>query len=254
MQFAFSPSSTIRTVVDDRNEVWFVAKDVATALGYENSKRAVQQHCKHTRPLSEVVPKLWQSMLATGNTALQDTHNLMPESDMYRLVMRSKLQSAEAFQDWIFEDVLPSIRKTGKYALPKKQLLLELEQKSLSGFEAFQKMTYSEQIAVYCALQDQKSPMVKYLVIDSYRDPIYFTPSQMSKKLGYKRQADFTNDLLASGLIDEDYHLLTEKGFRHGEYRAGSLRWCATVADALRPVWDEHNEEMRRRTFVPSSR
>lgn len=96
-------------VVMKGGEPWFVASDVAKALGYENPSRDVQRHCKKVNKITQttdsVVPPL--------------TVLIIPESDVYRLVMRSNLPAATEFQDWICEEVVPSIRRTGGYLATK---------------------------------------------------------------------------------------------------------------------------------------
>lgn len=53
--------------------------------------------------------------------------NIIPEGDLYRLIIRSKLPAAEQFEEWVFDEVLPSIRKTGKYEIPKQSIDKDLE-------------------------------------------------------------------------------------------------------------------------------
>lgn len=94
-------------------EPGFVARDVATALGYTNPQKAVRDHCKAARPLGDerfVHPSLDPQTI------------IIPEFDVYRLIMRSKLPSAERFEEWVVGEVLPSIRKTGSYGLAVEQL------------------------------------------------------------------------------------------------------------------------------------
>jgi len=100
--FSSSEFGDIRTVTEDGKPL-FCAKDVATALGYARSRDAVSDHCKG----GVVLP-----LPSAGG--IQDTV-FIPESDVYRLVMRSKLPDAERFQDWVVEEVLPTIRKTGRF-------------------------------------------------------------------------------------------------------------------------------------------
>lgn len=94
----------IRTV-EQGGEVWFIAKDVATTLGYVNPAKAVRDHCKRG------------STTETPTAGGIQTVKIIPESELHRLVMRSRLPSATRFQDWVCEEVLPSIRKTGSYGL-----------------------------------------------------------------------------------------------------------------------------------------
>lgn len=99
-------------IVDNDGQQWFVAKDVATALGYSDPKKAVNQHCRKGEAISP------PSSSDSGHGGLRHI-KIIPESDVFRLVMRSKLPDAETFQDWVVEEVLPSIRKTGSYQAPE---------------------------------------------------------------------------------------------------------------------------------------
>ncbi|CAB3978678.1 toxin Bro [Paramuricea clavata] len=102
-------------------EVLFYAKDVAESLGYTNTRKAVRDH-------------VWNKNRATvgelqgGNDSFppsgqQSNTILLYEPGLYQLIFNSKLPIAEAFQDWVFKDVLPSIRKTGSYKLPEPKSL-----------------------------------------------------------------------------------------------------------------------------------
>lgn len=93
----------IRTVPIN-NQPYFMASDVASALGYSNTRDAVLRHCKG------VVKH--DTATSQGNIA---SMSFIPESDIYRLIIKSKLPSAERFEKWLMEEVLPSIRKTGGY-------------------------------------------------------------------------------------------------------------------------------------------
>lgn len=92
----------IRTIKKD-GEPWFVANDVARILGYKKPENAISSHCKSVSTCP----------LESGG---QVRHMIIiPERDVYRLVMRSKLPAAEEFEDWVVGEVLPTIRKTGGY-------------------------------------------------------------------------------------------------------------------------------------------
>lgn len=92
----------MRTLVKD-GEPYFVAKDVADVLGYSDTRKATELHCKGG---------VKHPVLTNGGT---QALTIIPERDVYRLVMRSKLPSAERFEEWVVGEVLPSIRKTGGY-------------------------------------------------------------------------------------------------------------------------------------------
>lgn len=97
----------IRTVEVER-KIYFVASDVARALGYTRPADAVSQHCRYTVKHSIPHPQ---------NLDKQMEVNVIPEGDMYRLITHSKLESAERFESWVFDEVLPSIRQTGTYSM-----------------------------------------------------------------------------------------------------------------------------------------
>jgi len=117
----------VRTVTID-NEVYFVGVDVAKALEYIKPSQAVIDHCKGIRKLG--IP---------SQGGIQDT-NVISEGDIYRLIIKAADQSksmrvkekAEHFEKWIFDEVLPSIRKTGSYQKPLSAIeQLQLTQKAL---------------------------------------------------------------------------------------------------------------------------
>lgn len=92
----------IRTIEED-GKVLFCGSDVAKALGYKRPKDAVSAHCKGA---------VKRRTLTNGG---EQEMNFIPEGDIYRLVTRSELPGADQFERWIFDEVLPSIRKNGGY-------------------------------------------------------------------------------------------------------------------------------------------
>lgn len=92
----------IRTLLID-GKPYFCANDVAKSLGYAKPNNAVLTHCRAT---------LKQGIPISGK--IQDV-NFIPEGDIYRLIMKSKLPSAGKFESWVVDEVLPSIRKHGAY-------------------------------------------------------------------------------------------------------------------------------------------
>lgn len=99
--FNNSEFGNIRTVEID-GKPYFVGKDVANALGYSNPRDAISRHCKGV---------VKHDSFKEGGQLIA----LISEGDMYRLITHSKLESAERFESWVFDEVLPTIRKTGGY-------------------------------------------------------------------------------------------------------------------------------------------
>lgn len=98
----------LRTIEED-GKILFCASDVAKALGYSNPRDAISRHCRG------VVKR--DAPTQGGVQAIA----FIPEGDVYRLITHSKLPGAEKFESWVFDDVLPSLRKDGYYSLALQQ-------------------------------------------------------------------------------------------------------------------------------------
>lgn len=100
----------IRTIMID-GKLYFVGKDVALALGYKNTKDALSKHVKEK--YKEKCEVAFHDL--TSRARKTQNMTVIDESGLYCLVLASKLPSAEKFQDWVVEEILPTIRKTGSY-------------------------------------------------------------------------------------------------------------------------------------------
>ena len=98
---------SVRIIVKENGEPLFCLRDVATCLGYANPNEAINNRCE---------PSCVSDLLTQHETGSKHT-KFGPESEVYRLIFGSKLDSAKKFQDWVFKEVLPSIRKTGSYSV-----------------------------------------------------------------------------------------------------------------------------------------
>lgn len=90
---------------DENGVTLFCAADVARGLGYKDTVNAVKQHCRG------VVKRHLTDSLGRTQEA-----SFIPEGDVYRLIVHSKLPSAERFERWVFDEVIPTIRRHGAYA------------------------------------------------------------------------------------------------------------------------------------------
>lgn len=121
----------IRTIEED-GKVLFCGSDVAKVLGYKNPSKALSDHCKGVTKRYTPTQSGTQEM------------NFISEGDVYRLIANSKLPSAERFEGWVFDEVLPSIRKDGSYIIgqstseptPYLQLLAETEREKVRAQKA----------------------------------------------------------------------------------------------------------------------
>lgn len=144
----------VRTIIDDKNEPWFCLSDVCKILGLGNPSQVKTTLKSRGVITNEVSTPIVSQGVDTGKTKMVAI-NFIDEPNLYKCIFQSRKQEAEMFQDWICEDVIPSIRKTGSYSLQhripqtfaealrlaadqqeeiEKQKLLILEQKPKADF------------------------------------------------------------------------------------------------------------------------
>lgn len=139
---------TVRTI-EENGKPLFCGNDVAKALGYRSPKDAVAAHCKGAvkrRPLT--------------NGGKQDV-KFIPEGDVYRLIVKSKLPEAEKFEHWLFDDALPTIRQTGGY-VNNEQLFINTY---LPHADASTKMLFSSTLQTIRNMDrqlEEQKPLVEF--------------------------------------------------------------------------------------------
>ena len=102
----------IRTLTIN-DEPWFVGKDVAGVLGYSNHRDALAKHVDEEDRMDGVAIR--------DSIGRKQTPVLINESGLYALILSSKLPSAKRFKRWVTSEVLPALRKTGKYEIPRNK-------------------------------------------------------------------------------------------------------------------------------------
>lgn len=119
-------------ILQEGDKFWFPATKCAQILGYSNPYKAILDHCKKYGLTKREGVFLKRNK--DGSTMEQvNSANYISEGNLYRLICRSKLESAERFEYWVFEDVLPSIRKHGAYISP--EVLEELQKNTEKNAE-----------------------------------------------------------------------------------------------------------------------
>ena len=132
MQIFRSPDFGEVRTVEENGAVLFCGSDIAKALGYTNPRKAINDHCKG-------VTKRY-----TPTTGGEQELSFITEGDIYRLAARSKLPGADAFERWIFDEVIPSVRRNGGYLMGQETMsadelmarALVVAQKTLADREA----------------------------------------------------------------------------------------------------------------------
>lgn len=107
--FTSEQFGSLRTY-EENGQILFCGKDVAKALGYKNPNKAIGDHCRGITKRYPIQDSLGRTQEAV----------FISEPDLYRLITHSKLPTAEKFESWVFEEVLPAIRRTGGYMVAKQ--------------------------------------------------------------------------------------------------------------------------------------
>ena len=153
----------VRVVVIEGKE-YFVGLDIARSLGYVNASKAVGQHCK------SIIKHTLEAPSHNGNMIKTEV-NLIPEGDVYRLIFRSNLPSAEAFEEWIMDEVLPTLRRIGKLDIIEQKLQLiedETERELSLGLYAIEQALKANPHDVTLSIMCNN----KRLALESYKQSI----------------------------------------------------------------------------------
>ena len=170
---------------------YFKAVNIATLLGYSNPYKAIKDHCKRT-----------ERFVSPSNGGEQETI-FIPESDLYRLIIKSKMPNAEKFENWIMEEVLPTIRKTGGYVVENRAIdfvnnwLPSLDDNSKNAIA-----TVIEENRKLLLENKQMKP--KALYFDDLIDRNLLTNFRDTAKEFHLKQKEFIDWLLNNGYIFRD--------------------------------------------------
>nr|WP_315413921.1 Bro-N domain-containing protein [uncultured Pseudomonas sp.] len=100
-------ASQVRVITEDNGTPWFVGRDVCDLLGYTNASKAMGDHCRGVTKRYPILDSLGRTQEA----------RVLSEGDTLRLIVNSTMPAAQEFEAWVFEDVLPTIRRTGSYTM-----------------------------------------------------------------------------------------------------------------------------------------
>lgn len=184
----------IRTVTID-NEPWFVGKDVATALGYSNSRDAI---LKHVHEDDKGVAKC-------DTPSGKQEMTVINESGLYALIFGSKLDSAKRFKHWVTSEVLPSIRKNGNYQMmqhesselsPQLQMLQglldQMKETEIANKKRDRQIALAQETAEKAVETTERMKDEIISPFDNWRDDINKKVRQISIASGIPYQGLFT--------------------------------------------------------------
>lgn len=236
---------SVRVVIHG-GEPWFVASDVAKALGYADPSDAIRRHC-------EKVNKITQQGETPVSVKCPPVNILIiPEEDVYALIFGSELESAQKFRRWICDEVLPSIRKTGAYSvapLPSnfpdrlKAASIILESAGIVGNQMALSL---DKLYRHETGQSALEAMGIQLVAPTKNRLL--TPTEIGKTLGGKSARAINSLLLAHGYQKLDpatsqwipteegapYAVILDVGKRHSDGTPiRQLKWDASILEVL---------------------
>lgn len=227
---------SVRTLTIN-NEVWFVGKDVATALGYSNTRDALDRH---------VDPEDKNTVVNPDGNRGNPNMTIINESGVYSLVLSSKLPGAKKFKHWVTSEVLPSIRKTGSYTAKERpmsdyqKMMAEKWERDHALQEArfyagmakrYRGTNYEQVLNAYAT----KSLSGEYLVpLPTMSEPM-LTAGEVGEQLGISANM--------VGRLAKQYNLKTDRygewfhdKSRYSDKQIPSFRYKACVVDKLREV------------------
>ena len=236
---------TVRTVLIDK-EPYFVGKDVAEILGYTNPQKAIRDHVDdEDRTVNE-------SFTVNGTKGL-----LINESGLYALIVASKLPAAKKFKRWVTSEVLPAIRKTGSYTVPKLEKNPKYRTRMIGTAVRDVRSTAAELQKLFgvkdgIALAKATSmieraygvemPEVKELIPPAEHDTGFLNATELGMRLGVNARK--ANALLQNAGLQVRFNgmwRLTNKGKAHGEempyerngHSGYQIRWNDSVVSML---------------------
>lgn len=181
---------SVRTLETNDGKVLFCGADVAKALGYVKPNNAISVHCRYTLKCSIPHPQ-------SPNKEIEMT--FITEGDLYRLIAHSKLPTAEKFESWVFDEVLPTIRKHGAYmtddtlerALTSPDFLIQL------ATNLKEEQTKRKALETTVSVQEQQ--IIEMKPKASYYDVVLNCPDLISISIiakDYGKSAKWLNDYL----------------------------------------------------------
>lgn len=180
----------VRTI-EDGGKFLFCGSDVARALGYSNPRDALRRHCKGVVKCD-----------TPTNGGLQQL-SFISESDVYRLIVHSKLPDAEKFESWVFDDVIPTIRSQGMYITPTKVEELVADPDVLLKIITNYKLDHDARLEAERKVSEQRQ------IIAEYRPKVMFANSVSA-----------SDDCILVGTLAK---LMCQNGFNIGQNRLFAL-------------------------------
>ncbi|MEX3614441.1 MAG: BRO family protein [Burkholderia gladioli] len=238
----------VRVVTDENGELLFVGKDVAEALGYVNHADAITKHCKG-------IAKRYPLQTPGGKQEVR----VLTEGDMFRLVVNSTLSSAEKFERLVFDEILPTIRKTGSYGTSKDSIVpealaaLKLAPLAVRAARSFgldknsAAISANQYVRKLTGINLLEGLGQSHLAAEN-QETQYFTPTELGTRIdvsarkfnlllaeaGFQAKRGDEWEVLDAG---RDFARIYDTGKKHGSgVPIQQIKWAANVLPMLKPV------------------
>lgn len=208
---------SVRVITDENGEPQFVGKDICDTLGYTNHNKAMNDHCKG-------VTKRYPLQTPGGIQQVR----VLSEPDMLRLIVNSTLPAAQAFEKLVFEEILPTIRKTGSYHLKPAEVKTAAEALKLmpAAVRAARALGLDKNAAAISANQlVNKLTNVNLLaefghthLVAENQEVLFFTPTELGKRVGTSGRV-FNMLLAEAGLQTKQGDVWTPADTAEGFFR-----------------------------------
>lgn len=197
--------------VEIEGKIYFVANDIAKSLGYSDCPKAVRTHCKGVAKTS--IPS------NGGNQQMK----VIPEGDIYRLIVKSRLPAAEKFESWVFDEVLPDIRKHGLYATDN---VIEIY-KDIKGFEGKYQVSNLGNVKSL-RRTDNMGRIVKEKILSPYCDKKGIKYKSVILNDGKNTKCKMIHRLVAETFLPNQRKLncVNHKDENKNNNNINNLEWC----------------------------
>lgn len=235
----------IRVVADDDGEPLFVGKDICDALKYADSTTAIRSHCRGVQKLHPI---------PDSRGRMQETR-VISESDVLRLIVNCTLPAAQAFERLVFEEILPTIRKTGGYGLRKQAVSALAPAKEFRALFGIGRLIGLDKNAAAISANQGVAALTGTNMLEllgqvhleaENQDAQFFTPTELGGRIG--ASARRLNQLLAEAgfqlrrgevweVMDagREFAKIYDTGKRHGSgVPIQQIKWSAAVLNILK--------------------
>lgn len=229
----FESESYEITTIKVKEEIYFKGKEIAEILGYKNTKQAIIINVDDDdkNKLEKIIKNMGSTELTPKKLTYNELNTIyINESGLYSLILRSKLKEAKAFKRWVTSEVLPSLRKTGKYEIPKEEQKLKEDKMRIdnikSALEIFKMIDCIDDSIKSITYTETKNLLNNRNLNNDKNDDLDYPITRRIKDLGYTyTESDHGTLIKVGNLLKKLYvEKHEEKPKKRNAYVRGQMR------------------------------